>query len=66
MKLKVRAEIELAASLDLYLNITGMIITVHWLNGEGRCAGSRQEVHLLGEKSEKNSQQLLWVFTRVC
>lgn len=53
MKLKVRVEIELAASLDLYLNVTGVIITVHCLSGEGGCAGSRQELHLLGEKSEK-------------
>lgn len=51
MKLKVRVEIELAASLDLYLNVTGVIITVHCLSGEGGCAGSRQELHLLGEKS---------------
>lgn len=50
MKLKVRVEIELVASLDLYLNATGVIITVHWLSGEGGCAGSRQELHLLGEK----------------
>lgn len=27
MKLKVRVEIELAASLDLYLNVSGVIIT---------------------------------------
>lgn len=64
MKLKVRVEIELAASLDLYLNVTGMIITMHWLSVETKCAGSRQEVHLLGGK---DSQQLLWVFlTGVC
>lgn len=43
-----RVEIELAASLDLYLNVTGVIITVHWLSEEGGCAGSRQELHLGG------------------
>lgn len=32
MKLKVRVEMELAAALDLYLNFTGVIITVHWLS----------------------------------
>lgn len=54
MKLKVRVEVELAASLDLYLNVTGVIITVHWLSGKGGCAGSRQELQLWGEEgSEK-------------
>lgn len=48
MKLKVRVEMELAAALDLYLNFTGVIITVHWLSREGGCAASRQELHLLG------------------
>ena len=54
MKPKVRIETELAASLDLYLNVTGVIITVHWLSGEGGCAGSRQELHLLGGEKVKN------------
>lgn len=49
MKLKVRVEIELVASLDLYLNAAGVIITVHWLSGEGGCAGR----NLLGEKVKK-------------
>lgn len=49
MKLKVRVATELVASLDLYLNAQ---ITVHWLSGEGGCAGSRQEFNLLGKKEE--------------
>lgn len=49
MKLKVRVEIELVASLDVYLNATVVIITVHWLREDLQAAGR----NLLGGKVKK-------------
>lgn len=59
MKLKVRAEIELATSLDLYLNVTGVIITVHWLSGEG---GRQTEIILVGGKVKNFSAIIVCLY----
>lgn len=50
--LKVKVEIGLAASLDLYLNVTHMIIRVHWLSGGERMCSHQKEITFAKKKGE--------------